>query len=85
MRRKMTCVVALCVCLSICLSLLPALALSGGAEEDRTVSPWAEEELHRAESLGLLDVGALRADYAAGTEPVTDWTRSPGPSSCASP
>lgn len=71
----MICVVALCVCLSICLSLLPALALSGGAEEDRTVSPWAEEELHRAESLGLLDVGALRADYAAGTEPVTDWTQ----------
>ena len=71
----MICVVALCVCLSICLSLLPALALSGGAEEERTVSPWAEEELRRAEDCGLLDVGVLRADYAAWTEPVTDWTQ----------
>ena len=65
---------ALCVCLTLLLGLSPALALSDGAEEERTVSPWAEEELCRAEALGLLDVGTLRADYAAWTEPVTDWT-----------
>ena len=63
----------LCLCLALSLGLLPALA--DGAEEERTVSPWAEEELRRAEDFGLLDVGTLPADDAARTEPVTDWTR----------
>ena len=63
----------LCLCLAISLGRLPALA--EGAEEERTVSHWAEEELRRAEDFGLLDVGTLPADDAARTEPVTDWTR----------
>lgn len=66
---------ALCICLFALLGRLPALALSDGAEEERTVSPWAEEELRRAEGCGLLDVGTLQADDGARTEPVTDWTR----------
>ena len=74
-KQKKIIAVLLCLCLVLPLGLLPAPALADGGEGERTASPWAEEELLRAEGYGLLDVGELRADYDARTEPVTDWTQ----------
>ncbi len=71
MKKLLCCLLAL-FCL---LGLSPALNRASHASEDRTVSPWAAEEIARAEGYGLLDVGDLRADYAAWTEEVTDWTQ----------
>ena len=66
--------VSVLLILLLVFALLPAGALADG-EEERSVSPWAEEELRRAESYGLLDVGTLRTDYEWGGETVTDWRR----------
>ena len=63
--------------LSLFLAILMVLALlpAGALAAERTVSPWAAEEIARAESYGLLDVGDLRADYAQWSEAETDWTQ----------
>ena len=68
-------ILSLLLALCFLLGLGPALAQSAAAEGERTVSPWAAEEIERAEGYGLLDVGDLREDYAALSEPVTDWTQ----------
>ena len=68
----------LSVLLTLCLllGLLPGLAMGAAAAGERTVSPWAAEEIARAESYGLLDVGNLRADHENWNgEYVTDWTQ----------
>lgn len=72
MKRVMSILLALC----FLLGLLPGLAMGAAAAGERTVSPWAAEEIARAEGYGLLDVGDLRADYAQwDSEKVTDWTQ----------
>ena len=71
MKRVMSILLALC----FLLGLLPGLVPGVSAAEERTVSPWAAEEIARAEGYGLLDVGDLRADYAAWSDEVTDWTQ----------
>ncbi len=72
MKRVMSILLALC----FLLGLLPGLVPGASAAEERTVSPWAAEEIARAEGYGLLDVGDLRADYAQwDSEKVTDWTQ----------
>ncbi len=72
MRMKRALSALLSACFLLC--LFPALGRSAGAAEERTVSPWAAEEIGRAESCGLLDVGVLCADYEQESiEPVTDW------------
>ena len=71
MKRVMSILLALC----FLLGLLPGLAMGAAAAGERTVSPWAAEEIARAEGYGLLDVGDLRADYAAWSDEVTDWTQ----------
>lgn len=71
MKRVMSILLALC----FLLGLLPGLVPGAFAAEERTVSPWAAEEIARAEGYGLLDVGDLRADYAAWSDEVTDWTQ----------
>ena len=63
-------ILSVCLVLLLALTLLPAGALA--AEEARSVSLWAEEEILRAEGYGLLDVGELLTDYEGG-ETVTDW------------
>lgn len=70
MKRVMSILLALC----FLLGLLPGLVPGASAAEERTVSPWAAEEIARAESLGLLDVGTLCADYEHWNNTVvTDW------------
>ena len=70
MKRVMSILLALC----FLLGLLPGLVPGASAAEERTVSPWAAEEIARAESLGLLDVGTLCADYENWNNTVvTDW------------
>ena len=70
MKRVMSILLALC----FLLGLLPGLVPGASAAEERTVSPWAAEEIARAESLGLLDVGMLCADYENWNNTVvTDW------------
>ena len=62
--------------ISLGLALLLAFALlpAGALAAERSVSPWAEGEIARAESLGLLDVGTLCTDYEHwNTTLVTDW------------
>ncbi len=72
MKRVMSILLALC----FLLGLLPGLVPGAFAAEERTVSPWAAEEIARAEGYGLLDVGDLRADYAQwDSEEVTDWSQ----------
>ena len=71
MKRVMSILLALC----FLLGLLPGLVPGASAAAERTVSPWAAEEIARAEGYGLLDVGDLRADYAAWSDEVTDWTQ----------
>ena len=72
MKRVMSILLALC----FLLGLLPGLVPGASAAEERTVSPWAAEEIARAEGYGLLDVGDLRADYAQwDSEKVTDWSQ----------
>ena len=73
MKTKKMVSVLLALCLL--LGLVPTLAGTARAAGERSVSPWAAEEIARAESYGLLDVGDLRTDYAAWTEEVTDWTQ----------
>ena len=73
MKTKKMVSVLLALCLL--LGLAPTLAGTARAAGERSVSPWAAEEIARAESYGLLDVGDLRADYAAWTEEVMDWTQ----------
>ena len=73
---KMKKTLSLLLALSLLLGLAPALAGTAAAAGERRVSPWAEEEIARAECYGLLDVGDLRADYAQwDSEEVTDWTQ----------
>ncbi|MBR3556248.1 MAG: S-layer homology domain-containing protein [Oscillospiraceae bacterium] len=72
MKKILSLLLALC----FLLGLAPALAGTAAAAGERTVSPWAAEEIARAEGYGLLDVGDLRADYAQwDSEKVTDWTQ----------
>ena len=72
MKRVMSTLLALC----LLLGLLSGLAMGAAAAGERTVSPWAAEEIARAEGYGLLDVGDLRADYAQwDSEELTDWTQ----------
>ena len=73
---KMKKILSLLLALCFLLGLAPALAGTAAAAGERTVSPWAAEEIARAEGYGLLDVGDLRADYARwDSEKVTDWTQ----------
>ena len=72
MKKTLSLLLALC----FLLGLAPALAGTAAAAGERTVSPWAAEEIARAEGYGLLDVGDLRADYAQwDSDKVTDWTQ----------
>ncbi len=64
-------ILSACLVLLLALSLLPAGALAA----ERSVSRWAEEEIGRAGSYGLLDVGILSADYEHWNgQEVTDWS-----------
>ena len=73
---KMKKILSLLLALCFLLGLLPGLVPGASAAGERTVSPWAAEEITRAEGYGLLDVGDLRADYAQwDSEEVTDWTQ----------
>ena len=73
---KMKKILSLLLALCFLLGLLPGLAMGAAAAGERTVSPWAAEEIARAEGYGLLDVGDLRVDYAQwDSEEVTDWTQ----------
>ncbi len=72
MKKMLSLLLALC----FLLGLLPGLVPGASAAGERTVSPWAAEEITRAEGYGLLDVGDLRVDYAQwDSEEVTDWTQ----------
>ena len=69
-------ILSLLLALCLLLGLAPALAWSAAAAMERTVSTWAAEEIARAESYGLLDVGNLCVDYEDwGGDVVTDWTQ----------
>ena len=73
---KMKKILSLLLALCFLLGLLPGLVPGASAAGERTVSPWAAEEITRAEGYGLLDVGNLRADYENWNgEYVTDWTQ----------
>ncbi|MBR4425775.1 MAG: S-layer homology domain-containing protein [Oscillospiraceae bacterium] len=71
MKKKQWFRVLLALCLLV--GLFPALTRSAFAAKVRTLSPWAEAEILRADGYGLLDVGVLaRYDHDIA-EPMTDW------------
>lgn len=73
MKKKKWLSVLLALCMLV--GLLPALTQSAFAAKVRTLSPWAEAEILRADGYGLLDVGVLARDGSDTSEPMPDWRR----------